>query len=63
MQQTAGRNGLHYLPEFITPQEQLAAVKTIDSLPWRRDLSRRVQHYGYVYDYRARVIKPEHYLN
>lgn len=62
MDQTAGRPGLHYLPSFVTPQEQAALVSEIDAQPWRSDLSRRVQHYGYLYDYRARVIRPEHYL-
>ena len=60
--QTQGRSGIHYTKGFILPEEQPLLVETIDSLPWRNDLRRRVQHYGYVYDYKARVITPEHYL-
>ena len=60
--QTAGRPGLHYLPDFITPEEHDQLVQHLDASPWRSDLRRRVQHYGYVYDYKARVIAPEHYL-
>ena len=54
--------GLHYLPKFITPEEQAEIAANIDASPWRKDLKRRVQHYGYVYDYRARKIEPKHYL-
>ena len=60
--QVAGVNGLHYFPNLINPYEQQLITSTIDSQPWRSDLQRRVQHYGYVYDYRARVINSEHYL-
>ena len=60
--QTQGRPGLHYLPDFITPEEQAELVLAVDSAPWRSDLRRRVQHHGYVYDYRARTVRPEHYL-
>ena len=28
----------------------------MDARPWLSDLKRRVQHYGYKYDYRARAI-------
>lgn len=31
----------------------------IDAMPWRNDLKRRVQHYGYRYDYRARSASAE----
>ena len=60
--QTAGRPGLDYTPSFISQDEQEQLVTTIDSLPWRKDLKRRVQHYGYVYDYKAKTINPGHYL-
>ena len=60
--QTAGREGLHYEPGFVTPKEQKLLLEGIDAMPWRNDLRRRVQHYGYVYDYRAKTVLPEHYL-
>ena len=61
--QTAGRPGLHYLPDFITPEEQAQLVSAIDAQPWNGGLTnRRTQHHGYVYDYRAKTVRPEHYL-
>jgi alkylated DNA repair dioxygenase AlkB len=34
----------------------------IDQQPWLSDLKRRVQHYGYKYDYKARALSKEAYL-
>ena len=34
-------------------------LAAIDAEPWRSDLKRRVQHYGWVYDYRARAVSPD----
>lgn len=55
-------NGLQYIPQYLprTTRDQL--LKQVDSAPWRDDLSRRTQHYGYVYDYRAKRVDPEMYL-
>ena len=47
---------LSVLPEFITKQEEQALLECLDQEPWMSDLKRRVQHYGYRYDYRARKI-------
>ena len=61
--QTAGRPGLHYLPSLLTHEEQQDLVAAIDAHPWNGSLSsRRTQHHGYVYDYRARTVLPEHHL-
>ena len=61
--QTAGRPGLHYLPSLLTPEEQQDLVAAIDAHPWNGSLStRRTQHHGYIYDYRARTVLPEHHL-
>ena len=61
--QTAGRPGLHYIPNFITPAEQSQLTGAIDAAPWNGGLeTRRTQHYGYVYDYRAKTVLPKHYL-
>ena len=51
-------NGLLYIPEYINKSHHDRLVQIIDAQPWRTDLSRRVQHYGYVYDYRAKRIDP-----
>jgi alkylated DNA repair dioxygenase AlkB len=48
--------GLHYVPEFITVADETKLLREIDARPWLADLKRRVQHYGYKYDYKARAI-------
>jgi alkylated DNA repair dioxygenase AlkB len=48
--------GLRYLPDYIDAAGEAALIQTIDSQPWLADLKRRVQHYGYKYDYKARSI-------
>lgn len=54
--------GLVYIPEFITKEEERAVIAAIDTQPWRNDLKRRVQHYGYRYDYKARAVTDDAYL-
>ncbi len=58
--------GLTIIPNFISQQTHDALLKTIDQqsnkTKWRQDLKRQVQHYGYVYDYKARKITPDLYL-
>ena len=48
--------GLHYIPAFLDDQQQRNAIRKIDESAWLMDLERRVQHYGWRYDYRARKI-------
>lgn len=50
--------GLLYEPEFATTDEARRLLGEIDSneANWLPDLSRRVQHYGFKYDYKARRI-------
>lgn len=54
--------GMTYVPDFMSPAEQEAVLREIDLQPWRNDLKRRVQHYGYRYDYKARRVDPSMYL-
>jgi len=54
--------GLHYTPEYITQQEETELIRVIDAQSWNTELKRRVQHYGYRYDYKARSVTPESYL-
>lgn len=54
--------GLTYIPDFITPDEESALIDNIDRQPWLTDLKRRVQHYGYKYDYKARAVTDDAYL-
>ena len=48
--------GLSYIPHYIDESTEAALLKTIDSQPWIHDLKRRVQHYGWRYDYKARNV-------
>ena len=54
--------GLVIVPNFVSAQEASELCRHIDGQPWRDDLKRRVQHYGYRYDYAARTVGPESYL-
>lgn len=51
--------GLSYIPDFIDAQTESSLLQTIDAQPWITELKRRVQHYGYRYDYKARSVTPE----
>jgi len=54
--------GLVYQPAFLSAQEQADLLAFIEHQPWLDDLKRRVQHYGYKYDYRARAIDQNYHL-
>ena len=54
--------GLQYIPEYITEDEQAQLLEDIDRQIWQEDLKRRVQHYGYKYDYKKRVVDYSMYL-
>ncbi len=54
--------GLTYIPGFITQDEEHALIAAIDTQPWLNDLKRRVQHYGYKYDYKARSVTKDSWL-
>lgn len=49
-------DGLSYRPGFLDDDAQRLLLERIDAAPWRQDLERRVQHYGWRYDYRSRQI-------
>jgi alkylated DNA repair dioxygenase AlkB len=55
-------DGLTYLENYIQEDEAVKLVHEIDAAPWRTDLKRRVQHYGYRYEYKARQARREDYL-
>ena len=56
--------GLQFLPGFLTPEQEADCVSRIDAAEgqWRNDLRRRVQHYGWRYDYKARAITPDMHI-
>lgn len=51
--------GISYVAEWLaqTEAEKLAAFA--DAMPWDDAMRRRVQHYGWRYDYRNRSVRPE----
>lgn len=49
-------NGLTYIPNYIDKLEITKFIDAINSEQWLSDIKRRVQHYGYKYDYKARSI-------
>jgi len=55
-------NGLTYLPNYLNVDQQNTLIEAIDQQNWMNDLKRRVQHYGYRYDYRRRTVTPDMYL-
>ena len=59
-----GVDGLYYARGFLSPEEQAECVKQVDAAgdKWLNDLRRRVQHYGWRYDYKARAITPDMHI-
>ena len=53
-----GIAGLVYMTDFLSENEELRLLGEIDRSPWSEELQRRVQHYGWKYDYSARQIDP-----
>ena len=47
-------HGATLVPDVVTEAEERRILLRISQAPWMTDLSRRVQHYGYRYDYRQR---------
>lgn len=52
-------DGLTHIQNYITQAEEAQLIEVIDLQPWLHDLKRRVQHYGYKYDYKARMVTKE----
>lgn len=48
--------GLTYIADYIDESTESALLEIIDSQSWMHDLKRRVQHYGWRYDYKARNV-------
>ncbi len=48
--------GLLYIKNYITADEHGALLAHVDNGLWLDDLKRRVQHYGFKYNYRARKV-------
>ncbi len=51
---TIFHDGARLVPDIVTEAEERRILLRISQAPWLTDLSRRVQHYGFRYDYRNR---------
>ncbi len=60
--QMAAVSGLYYCHDYVTIDEEGGLIETIDRQPWITDLKRRVQHYGYRYNYTQRRVEPDMFL-
>ena len=54
--------GMSYHEEFISIEEESELIEKILGQTWLGDLKRRVQHYGWKYDYKARSLDYSMYL-
>ena len=48
--------GLEYHPDFVDASQEDGLLAHIDGSEWLTDLSRRVMHFGYKYDYTSRRL-------
>ena len=48
--------GLEYHSDFLAASEEEGLLAHIDNSEWLTDLSRRVLHFGYKYDYTSRRL-------
>jgi alkylated DNA repair dioxygenase AlkB len=54
---------LLYVPDFLSSDEHDFLWNEINKSSWLSDIKRRVQHYGWKYDYKARRIDESMFLN
>ena len=54
--------GLTYARNFLSESEEAALIREIYLHEWNTELPRRVQHYGWKYDYKARKVEHSMYL-
>ena len=54
--------GLRYIPDYISKVQENYLINIIDAQDWLTNLKRRVQHYGFKYDYKARSITIDNYI-
>lgn len=52
----AGIPGLFLIPNFISEAEEQQLLAHIDTQPWQYLSKRRVQHYGYKFEYTQRGV-------
>ncbi|MDE0085824.1 MAG: alpha-ketoglutarate-dependent dioxygenase AlkB [Candidatus Poribacteria bacterium] len=55
--------GLKYIENYITADKQDELLAHVNKGLWLKDLKRRVQHYGFKYDYKARKVDMSMYVD
>jgi len=55
-------SGLRFLENYVNQPEHDLILSSIDGEPWLNDLKRRVQHYGFKYNYKSRSIDHGMYI-
>jgi hypothetical protein len=56
--EATGIPGLRLIHDFITEEEEQQMLRDIDQQPWNTLAKRRVQHYGYKFDYSVSAVLP-----
>lgn len=56
--EATGIPGLRLIHDFITEEEEQQMLAEIDQQPWNTLAKRRVQHYGYKFDYSVSAVLP-----
>lgn len=54
--------GLNYLADYISSEEEKKLIQMVDKQLWLNPLQRRVQHYGYIYDYKKRTVTKDMFI-
>jgi alkylated DNA repair dioxygenase AlkB len=54
--------GLVYYRDCLTAEAEKKLIAKVDSGTWSTDLKRRVQHFGFTYDYRRGTVADDAYL-
>jgi alkylated DNA repair dioxygenase AlkB len=62
LEEHAQIKGLYYCDNILSEEEENEIITKINEQFWLNDLIRRVQHYGYKYDYKKRKINKNDYL-
>ncbi|BAN00532.1 alpha-ketoglutarate-dependent dioxygenase AlkB [Ilumatobacter coccineus] len=55
-------DGMTFTPGYVSPDEERDLLNSIDNASWDESMARRVQHYGWRYDYKQRKVEPSSYL-
>lgn len=55
-------DGLDLVENFITETEENYLIEEVNKMNWLKDLQRKVQHYGYKYDYKSKSIDKDNFI-